>query len=292
MIRNRLLAALLLAAVGVAGCSASDSGSAAYAPAAPTKAESGGGSAREGASDSAGEAEPAPSGEVARIEQPGVERKLIRSASISLSVPVLSDAVAQARQIVTGVGGYTGDQEHSGGYATMTLHVPSDQLDRVMAEVAKLGTVTRSAQTATDVTEQLVDVESRIATQRASVDRVRALLAKATSIDEVVRIEAEVTRREADLESLLKRRETLSGQVAVSTVALSLREAGPVTVRDHEEEGLGDAFADGWDEFTDLLTYLGHGIARLLPFLVLVGATLAGVWLRWVRPRRRRRTAA
>ncbi|GGS22029.1 DUF4349 domain-containing protein [Actinokineospora fastidiosa] len=289
MTRNRLLAVLLLAAVGVAGCTASDSsGSAAYAPSAPTQAED----SRSDGGSGAGADEEAKA-EAPQIDQPGVERKLIRTASVSVTVPVLSDAVARARQLVAGVGGYTGDQEHSGNHATMTLHVPSDHLDRVVTQVSELGTVTRSAQTATDVTEQLVDVESRIETQRASVDRVRALLAKATTIDDIVRIESELTQREADLESLLKRRETLSGQVAVSTLTLSLRESSTTTVHDDgDEEGIGEAFRDGWTAFTDVIAAIGRGLARSLPFLVVIAAVLAGVWVRWVRPRRRRGTVA
>ena len=71
-----------------------------------------------------------------------------------------------------------------------------------MDRLAQLGDEqTRSVQTQ-DVTESLVDVESRLVTQQASVDRVRALLAKANTIGEVVSIESELTKREADLDSL------------------------------------------------------------------------------------------
>lgn len=51
----------------------------------------------------------------------------------------------------------------------------------------------RSRWVAADVTEQLVDVESRIATQRASVERIRALLARAASVSEITSVESELT---------------------------------------------------------------------------------------------------
>lgn len=282
MLRKRLLAVLLLA-VAAAGCSASDGGTSAVSAEAPSAADSGGGSAPAVEEGSGRDAK------AEQISQPGVERKLIRTASLTMTVPDIGPAVFDARAIVAGAGGYTGNQQVEQSYATVTVHVPSDRLDQVVQELTKLGEVTSSTQTAEDVTEQLVDVESRIQTQRASLDRVRALLAKATDIDEIVRVESEVTRREADLESLLKRRETLSGQVAVSTVTLSLRESGEAPPAPVEDEGLGGAFADGWSAFTGAVAAVAEALARMLPFLVLVAVVGAVAWVRWLRPRRRAR---
>jgi hypothetical protein len=299
---KRLLSVLLLAAIGTAGCtSSSDSAgsSAEYAVAPAPAQDSGDGAASEREASAPTQAAPTQAAspadaKAAQISQPGVERKLIRTASLSMTVPTgdatIADAVFDARAIVSGAGGYTGDQDVEGTRATMTLHVPSDQLDRVVDELTKIGKVVSSTQTADDVTEQLVDVDSRVKTQRASLDRVRALLAKAVDIDEIVRIEAEVTRREADLESLLKRRETLSGQVAVSTVTLTFRQSGDVAAPPvREDEGLGAAFKDGWSAFTGFVGSVAEALARMLPFLVVLGIAAVVAWVRWVRPARERR---
>ncbi|MFC5285915.1 DUF4349 domain-containing protein [Actinokineospora guangxiensis] len=298
---KRLLSVLLLAAIGTAGCtSSSDSaGSSGEYAVAPAPAQDSGGAAadREAAAPAQAaptQAAPPAEAKAAQVSQPGVERSLIRTASLSMTVPTgdatIADAVFDARAIVSGAGGYTGDQDVERTRATMTLHVPSDQLDRVVDELTKIGKVVSSTQTAEDVTEQLVDVDSRVKTQRASLDRVRALLAKAVDIDEIVRIEAEVTRREADLESLLKRRETLSGQVAVSTVTLTFRQSGDVAAPPvREDEGLGAAFKDGWSAFTGFVGSVAESLARLLPFLVLLGIAAVVAWVRWVRPARQRR---
>ncbi|WP_026424329.1 DUF4349 domain-containing protein [Actinokineospora inagensis] len=56
--------------------------------------------------------------------------------------------------------------------------------------------------------------------ERAGLVRVRALLDRATGISEIVEPEGEVTRREADLESLLKRQQTLAASTI--TVRISL----------------------------------------------------------------------
>ena len=65
-------------------------------------------------------------------------------------------------------------------------------------------------------------MNSRVDSMTASVARVRALLAAATDIADVISIESELAVREANLESLQQQQAALSGQVALSTVSLTL----------------------------------------------------------------------
>ena len=144
-------------------------------------------------------------------------------------------------------------------------------------------------QSAEDVTEQVVDLDSRIATQRTSVDRVRVLLARATTVDEIVRIEQEVTTREADLESLEQRRQALAGQVAMSTVTIRVGKSDAVPAREQDESGgFLAGLSDGWGAFLDAAAVTLRVIGAVLPFL-LVLAVPAVPAVRWWR---RRRTAA
>ena len=80
------------------------------------------------------------------------------------------------------------------------------------------------------MTGQVVDVNSRVDSMTASVARVRALLAQATSIADVISIESELSVREANLESLQQQQAALGGQVALSTISLSIT-APPSTRR-------------------------------------------------------------
>src|SRR5664279_5032637 len=79
--------------------------------------------------------------------------------------------------------------------------IPSAKVAPVTDQIAGLGTVRSRGQTSEDVTQQSVDVASRLATQKASIARVRALLAQATRIADIVAIEGELSQRESDLES-------------------------------------------------------------------------------------------
>ncbi|SDI66964.1 protein of unknown function [Actinokineospora alba] len=297
--KQRRLAGLLLALAatgGLTACgSASDSGSAAdmrgERPAAAPEAASTGSYGTSGGSGGSGGSDKAATGEkpqqAAQVGQPGVDRKLVRTATIVLVTPDVRDSAERARAIVVATGGYTGQADVGSRSATMTLYVPSDKLDDTLGKLSapELGKEESRSQAAEDVTEQIVDVESRIQTQRASLERVRALLGRAQQISEIVQLESEVTRREADLESLLKRRERLAGSVAMSTVTLRLsRDSAPAPVAD--DDTLLGALAGGWKAFVDTTSFVVRAVALVLPFAVVLGVPAYLLWRRWRRSAR------
>jgi uncharacterized protein (DUF1697 family) len=220
------------------------------------------------------------------ISQPGVDRTLVRTATIDLAAADVDKAVDHARDITATEGGYAGREEVREEFATLTLHIPSDRFDQALDALSGLGEVISRVQSAEDVTEQVVDLDSRIATQRASVDRVRALLAKANTVDEVVRIEQEMTVREADLESLEQRRQTLAGQVAMSTVTIRVSRTDAALQRQDESSGFLAGLSDGWSAFLDAGAVTLRVIGAVLPFLLVLAIPAVLVI------RRRRRTTA
>lgn len=266
---------------------AKDSGMAA----APAESGPGTGS---GAADSSGAGGSTSNGQRSatsgEIRQPGVNRSLVRTATIEMTAGDVGGTVDHARDIAVTEGGYAGREEVREKSATLVLYIPSDRFDGALADLSKLGKVTSRESSADDVTEQVVDLNSRIATQRASVDRVRALLAKASTVDEIVRIEQELTTREADLESLEQRQQALAGQVAMSTVTMRVSQtnAPPPAARQEESGGFLAGLSDGWGAFLDAGAVALRVVGVVLPFALVFGIPAVAV-LRW---RRRRRTTA
>lgn len=293
---NRGLVGVALVLGVAAGLGTACTGSAGSGDSMSAQYESGGDAAGGGegapaAPEQADQQEAGANAAAKKVEQPGVDRKLVRTATLALSAESVGEVVDDARAIAAAEGGYAGREEVQEEFAELTLHIPSDRFDGALGELSELGEVLSREQTAQDVTEQVVDLESRVATQRASVDRVRALLARAGTVEEIVRIEQEVTAREAELESLSQRRQALAGQVAMSTVTIKVARddvAPPPAPVAEESSGFLAGLSDGWNAF------LGAGGATLqvlgavLPFLLVLA--VPGVpALRWWR---RRRTAA
>ena len=163
------------------------------------------------------------------------------------------------------------------------LEVPPGDLPAVVTALEDLGTVLSFDQLAEDVTDQLADLDTRIANMRASVERVRALYAEAVDIDSVVRLEAELTRRETDLEVLLATQSTLEDRVTMSTLTLDITSTATATTPvEDDDPGIVDAAAAGWGAFVGGLFAIVLVLAAIAPF-VLAALVLALIALAVLR---------
>ena len=213
-----------------------------------------------------------------------IGRDVVRTAQLTLQVADPTAATRGVRTAVAAAGGVVAEEQVDTTGAWLVVRVPASGLDRLVDDLAATGTVLARSGRTEDATEQVVDLDSRVATQQASVTRVRALLAQATSIGDIVSVEAELARREADLDSLQRRLAALKDRVALSTLTVELRTApGPVPAT--PPPGFGAGLDAGWSG----LKVIGSGLATatgfLLPFLPIL-AVAGGVI--WVVVRRRR----
>lgn len=310
---------------GSAAIDQSGSGAAMATAAAPERAESGSGGAAapvpdaaDFAAGSAGSAGSSESGEQQLAGLPPAGSQVIRTAQLSVRlevqpVPATDDAAADrdadaaaraaavttaagaVRGVVATAGGFVAGADGGGSAVTITLRVPADQYDAVLDRIAGLGAVTARTESTQDVTAQIVDVNSRVASMTASVERVRALLGQATSIADVIAIESELATREADLESLQQQQAALQGQVAMSTVTVGIS-AVTRTVSGQTEPAPDTGFVAGlkagWDNLLQFLTWLGALIGGLLPWLPLIAVVVGVLWWALRRLRRSRRPGA
>jgi hypothetical protein len=205
------------------------------------------------------------------------DRAIIYTGEMTVRATDVTVAADKAKQIVAGTGGRL-DREESSSYgrreagATLVFKIPPaaypSVLDRLGKELGKRESLSQSTE---DVTEQVADVESRLASAKAALDQLRTLLGKAKTIGEVLQVERQISDREADLESLQARQKVLAGQTAAAT--LTLRLVGPAAViaapPDPEPAGFLSGLKSGW---------------RALVSTAKVGLTILGAVLPWLIP--------
>lgn len=222
-------------------------------------------------------------------------RDIVYRGQVSVRVKDVVTAAHRAEQIVGAADGHVFAEETTteGGPRTssahLTLRVPPPEFRPVMRDLARLGRPSRQSQTAEDVTTQVVDISSRIATQRRSVTRVRTLLDQAKTIGQVVQVESELARREADLESLEAQLARLKDVTELATIELDLVAAdAPAPKPDDTDLGFLAGLRGGWDAFVQIVLVALTVLGALLPFAI--AAMLLGVplWL-LLRARLRRR---
>ena len=291
---------LVLGLLALAGCGAT--GTSGTASSAASGGGTGGGTGGGGGGDQAAyDAGAAPAQadaeSVALARVVPAERSLVRTAQLSVRVQDLAAAAARATSLTRTAGGIVAAEQTTAtgpaepGQSSYTLRVPPEALDRLLDQLAALGTLLDRQVGTEDVTAQVVDLDSRLASQRASVERVRALLARAQTVGDVVTVEGQLARREADLESLQARSRVLGGQVALATVELSLY--GHDSSDGERDRGFVVGLESGWSAFGAGTALLVTALGASLPFLaalVVVGAVVVAG--RRVLARRRRQAPA
>jgi hypothetical protein len=222
------------------------------------------------------EAPPAQPGQAPQDPLAAATRAIIYNGTITVRVTNVDKAAADVLALVNGTEGFVGADERRSNdgrsEAKIVLRVPSSRFIATLDAVKGFGKEESRQVSTQDVTEQLVDLEARIANQKASVERVRALLARAQTIGEIVQLEAELSRREAELNSLTGRKNKLDDLSALSTVTVQL--LGPQAKLDtvaQDETGFLAGLERGWKAFLESLEILLTVLGTLLPWAIGIG---------------------
>lgn len=287
--RGAALVAVLVGVLLVSGCGAGHDSGVGSGTGDDVVSADGAEAGRAGAGQQDGQGEGGGATADLRVDR----RAIVYTGSMRVQVPDVEQAAREAIALTTTAGGFVGsDRRRSAdGNATvdLTLRVPAATFTTVVEQVAELGKRQRQEISTEDVTEETVDLDARITTQRARVENARRLLGEAQSISDLVSLENELARREADLASLEAKKRRLADLTALSSIAVSLVGPDAATEDNASEFGFVAGLKGGWTVFllswTVLLTVLG----AVLPWLLLLGVPVGTMV--WLLRRRRRRPA-
>ena len=205
------------------------------------------------------------------------DRMVTFRADIAMEVDDLTDATNRANAAIATLGGYAANENidlSSSGSASLTFRVPATNFSAAKERLAEIGRVTSLNQAADDVTAQYTDLESRVATMRASITRLQGFLVEATDVGQIAMLEGELTRRETELESIEAQRRVLADQVDMATISVVMDTDEPEEPVDPDAAtgGFLGGLERGWDAVTVVGSALLAAAGFLLPFLPLVSS--------------------
>ncbi|MGW1142125.1 DUF4349 domain-containing protein, partial [Streptomyces zhihengii] len=292
--RRTFAVLFVTASLALAGCGAGSGDSADAKPAYADQAKGAAGSGSAADEEATADGKAGPEG----TAEPSAEAAahIIRTASLSVEVKDAVAALADARAAAEKAGGRVENEttervDDTHVTSRIVLRVPQESYDAVLSELAGAGRLLSRQADAKDVTDQVVDVESRIATQRASVARVRELMERAERLSDVVALEGQLSSRQAELEALLAKQESLKDRTTLATITLELTE--PERAEESSDGGAPgflDALGGGWDALVATVRWIAVVLGAVAPFAA-VGAVLYVLWRLLGRPRRARREA-
>lgn len=220
-----------------------------------------------------------------------VQQQVIKTATISIRVDDVTRTGAKVVDLVTENKGYIQQQDLSNAddttYETITARVPADRLDAFIAGVSALGSVEYLNSQASDVTQQVVDLEARIRALQTSVQRLEELLAATTNVADLVAVETELANRQAELDSLISQRDYLGDQVTYSTVTVSINPV--VESIGATPPGFVSGLQNGWTALVTLAAAAITALGFLLPFILITSAIAVPIIIAITAAGRRRR---
>jgi hypothetical protein len=179
------------------------------------------------------------------------ERKLIKTGGITFEVNDIEATKKSIISLVKNAGGYTSSENEKHGYDypqfEQVVRIPSDKLDDFVLKITSLAKriISKSISTK-DVTEEFIDIETRLVTKKDLEKNYREILRKATTVKEMLEVERELEDVRGEIESMEGRLQYLKSQVAFSTLRLTYLQVTPVV----DETGFGDKVAmslgNGW----------------------------------------------
>jgi hypothetical protein len=225
------------------------------------------------------------------------DQQIIYTAQLTVRASDIATAISRATSIVASAGGYvsaenaSSDPNHPAqSTATIELKIPVAGYAATLSELSGgLCTQLSLQQQAQNVTQQVADTNSRVASDEAAIAQLRALLTHAGSVADLLSVQNQINGEESDLEAMQAQQSALNREIAYATVTVTV--LGPKAVvkaaKQKPPPGLGNGLGAGWHAFRVTLSWLLAVLGAVLPFLVVVAVLgAAGYWgRRWLRAR-------
>jgi hypothetical protein len=159
------------------------------------------------------------------LRQP--QRLIIKNADMAVTVSDTDRAVDGAVQVAVDYGGYVisqrvWDDANGYRYGTLLMAVRVDQFEAAMRALRTLGQVTNESASGQDVTDEYVDLNSRLGNLLATQDRLRTFLEEAQNITETLRVHEELIWVEEEIGIIQGRMNYLQDRAAYSTIRINL----------------------------------------------------------------------
>ena len=216
--------------------------------------------------------------DTAALEASAPEKKVIRTASLTITTQTFDESLANLKALCEEKGGWIAYiYENADSYrrtATLTLRIPSGELDAFLTGVGDTGRITHRSESADDVTDSYYDTVARLETQKALMARLQALITEAADLSDLLELESQIADTQYQIDRLQANLNSTDRQVDYATVDVSLREERPADSLTDVEKTLGerlmDAIETGWEAFTEFLSDMAVFLAAALPFIGVV----------------------
>jgi hypothetical protein len=161
------------------------------------------------------------------------DRKVIKTAELEVRSENPAQSLDEAKAIATRFGGHlVSSNAHGPRDSTrvvVTLKVEADRLDDALAALKRLGSgVGSEVISSQDVTEEYVDLDARLRTQKKLEQQFLKILEDAKSVGDALEVHKQLAQVRGEIERLEGKQRLLENQVTLSTITVRFVKQEPL----------------------------------------------------------------
>ncbi|MFP4345665.1 MAG: DUF4349 domain-containing protein [Anaerolineales bacterium] len=215
------------------------------------------------------------------------QRMIVYTGDLNLVVRDTLEVQDEIGELVDDLDGYvlsTDSYRYAEGLlrVNMSLRVPAERFQEAMSALRSLALeVNRESVSAQDVTQEYVDLESRLRALEAKAERLEALMEEAEDTEAVLAVYEELSATQEEIEQVKGRMQYLERSAAMATINVSLEPdelARPVEIAGWRPGGVAkraiEALISAAQFLVNALIWI---VLFALPVLLVVGLVIYGV---------------
>ena len=203
---------------------------------------------------------------------PQIPQKIIKEASLRFETDDLEDTFNRIQVAITAnkasIQNDSEGKDYNNVYRNLTVRVPSQNFDSFISAISKgVSYFERKDISAQNVTEEYIDLTTRLNTKRKLEARYLEILQKATKISEILDIEKQISAIREEIEAKEGQLKYLENRVSESTVTIEFYKtiAQKEGIKTSYGSKIWTAIQSGFYSLSDFLI----SIISLWPFIIL-----------------------
>lgn len=214
-----------------------------------------------------------------QVKKEVIKKKIIKDGRLGINVTDLEKSKTDIDTLVRNIGGYYDNESYSNTDTEteydLKIRIPSDRFETLINKIDKgEGEVSYKEIDARDVTDQFIDLETRLTNKRSYLLKYQELLKKAKSVKDILEIQEKVRGLEEEIESTTGKLEYLNDLVDYSTLQLTITQKKDFKFIPEQRvkfsEKLKQSVSKGWYGFVDFLLFILSNWVFVIIILVLV----------------------
>lgn len=214
------------------------------------------------------------------------EQKIIYNGNIYIEVDEINEATKAIESAIKATGGFLLNSNRSENdkryYARYEYKVPVDGLKPLIEEInnMSIGKITDQYVNGNDVTEEYLDINSRLKAKKVYEERLLDLFSQATVTEDLLKISNDLSRVQEEIEQLEGRQKYLSYHSDNSTLIIEMQQyKNKVSPTANSWEKSIEGFKQSIEFIKDLSIAVFVWIVSSLPILILVLIVVVLLWL-------------